>query len=57
MDMAQLLAIDLGDFNTVNSFGDVLWFLIGLLMLTGITYAVIRINQRTSPDPFEIKNK
>ncbi len=56
MDMVQLLAIDLGDFDTVNSFGDVLWFLVGVLMLTGITYAVIRFNQRTSPDPFEIKN-
>ena len=57
MDTVQQLAIDLGDFNTVNSFGDVLWFLVGVLMLTGITYAVIRFNQRTSPDPFEIKSK
>jgi hypothetical protein len=49
------LAIDLGDFNLAlaTSIWDVIWFLLGLVILTGLTAFVIRWNRREQPDPFE----
>ena len=46
------MAIELGDFN-VTTLTDVLWFLAGVLILTGLTALIIRYNQQSSPDPFE----
>lgn len=52
MDTASLLAIELGDFN-VASLTDAIWFLVGILLLTGFTALIIRYNQQATPDPFE----
>lgn len=47
-------AIELGDFrlNSATPLGELLWFVLGLFVLTGVTYAVIRWNDRSRPDPF-----
>jgi hypothetical protein len=52
--MENPLAIELGNFtlNTATSPTDVLWFIGGLLLLTGITAVTIRWQRRTHPDPF-----
>ncbi len=52
METANLLAIELGDFN-VASLTDVLWFLVGIVILTGLTALIIRFNHQATPDPFE----
>ena len=52
MEDATTLAIELGDF-TAGSLSDLIWFVTGLLILAGLTYLVIRYNQRSAPDPFE----
>ncbi len=52
MAKATVLAIELGDFNVV-SLTDILWFMAGVVILTGFTAWIIRYNQPASPDPFE----
>ena len=52
METVSILAIELGDFNVV-SLTDVLWFIAGVIILTGFTAWIIRYNQPASPDPFE----
>jgi hypothetical protein len=52
--MENPLAIELGNFtlNTATSPTDVLWFIGGLLLLTGLTAVTIRWQRRARPDPF-----
>lgn len=53
MLLSIVLAIELGDFSLgAATLGDVIWFLAGVLALTGLTAAIIRWNRRTQPDPF-----
>lgn len=52
--MENPLAIELGDFtlNSATSPTDVLWFIGGLLLLTGLTAVTIWWQRRARPDPF-----
>lgn len=51
---AALWSIELGDFQlrSFSSLGELLWFVLGLFVLTGVTYAFLRWNNRSRPDPF-----
>ncbi len=57
--MDELLAIELGDFslNSATSQGDVLWFIGGLLLLTGLTAVTLWWQRRARPDPFSMSNE
>jgi hypothetical protein len=48
------LVIELGDFRlqSVTPLNEVIWFIIGLLLLAGSSAAVLWWNRRTQPDPF-----
>jgi hypothetical protein len=48
------LVIELGDFRleSVTPLSDVIWFIIGLLLLAGTSAAVLWWHRRTQPDPF-----
>ncbi|GIK59101.1 MAG: hypothetical protein HND44_15735 [Chloroflexi bacterium] len=48
------LVIELGDFTirSATPLRDVLWFMVGLLLLTVLSTAVIWWNQRAQKDPF-----
>ena len=49
-----LLVIELGEFTlrSIMPLEDIVWLLIGLLLLTGLSTAVLWWNRRTRPDPF-----
>lgn len=52
--MEEILAVELGDFslNSATSPEDVLWFIGGLLFLTGVTAVTLWWQRRARPDPF-----
>jgi len=52
--MLWSLVIVLGDFRlqSVTPLSEVIWFIIGLLLLAGSTAAILWWNRRTQPDPF-----
>lgn len=52
--LSLLLAIELGDvgLKSVMPLVDLLWFLAGLLLLTGSTAAVLWWNRQSHADPF-----
>jgi hypothetical protein len=54
MFLITLWAIELGDFRltSMTSLTELLWFVTGLLILSGATYAFLRWNNRSRPDPF-----
>ncbi len=54
MMMGILLAIELGEVGSrsVIPLADLLWFLAGLLLLTGSTAVVLWWNRRAYADPF-----
>lgn len=51
----QPLSIDLGDFRLdfATSLGDVVWLVLGMLILASLTALVIHWNRRARPDPFQ----
>ena len=54
-DILEPLAIELGDFSLGNAaLLDVIWFVVGVLLLTSITAFALRYNRRSVPDPFII---
>jgi hypothetical protein len=46
--------IELGDFKLTSAtpLNEVAWFIVGLLLLTGLSTAVLRWHRRARPDPF-----
>jgi hypothetical protein len=53
MLLQLVLAIELGDFSLGGtSLADLLWFMAGVLALTGLTAAMIFWYRRAEPDPF-----
>jgi hypothetical protein len=50
----MLLVIELGDFRlrSATPWNEVGWYVGGLLLLTGLSLAVLWWNRRTRPDPF-----
>ncbi|MFQ5401168.1 MAG: hypothetical protein ACE5E7_16415 [Anaerolineae bacterium] len=48
------LVIELGNFklSSVTPLRDVIWFIVGLLLLAGTSAAVLWWNRRARPDPF-----
>lgn len=48
------LVIELGDFRLVSAtpLTDVIWFVIGLILLAGTSAAALWWNRRARPDPF-----
>jgi hypothetical protein len=48
------LVIELGNFSlsSVTPLGDLLWFIVGLLLLAGSTMLVLWYTRRSSTDPF-----
>lgn len=53
MEELTVLAVELGDFSLGDAaLIDIIWFLAGVLILTGITAFAIRYNRRSAPDPF-----
>ncbi|MCA9948829.1 MAG: hypothetical protein KDE48_04235 [Anaerolineales bacterium] len=51
---ALLWVIELGDFTlkSVTPLGEVLWFIIGILILAGSSAAILWWNRRSRSDPF-----
>lgn len=49
-----LLVIELGEFRllSVTPLSEVVWFIIGLLLLSGSSAALLWWNRRARPDPF-----
>ena len=54
MSILGPLVIELGEFtiNSVTPLSEVIWFIVGLLVLAGSSTAVLWWNRRTRPDPF-----
>jgi hypothetical protein len=52
--LSALWAIELGDFQlkSFSSLGELVWFVLGLFVLSGVTYVFLRWNNRRRPDPF-----
>lgn len=48
------LVIELGEFRirSATPLNDVIWFIVGLLLLAGSSAAVLWWNRRSQPDPF-----
>ncbi|MCP4428961.1 MAG: hypothetical protein GY803_31135 [Chloroflexi bacterium] len=48
------LVIELGDFRLTSAtpLNEVVWFIAGLLLLAGLSAAVLRRHRRARPDPF-----
>jgi hypothetical protein len=48
------LVIELGEFRlqSATPLNEVIWFIVGLLLLAGSSAAVLWWNRRTQPDPF-----
>ena len=50
-----LLSIELGDFKLGEGFPLLLlWLILGLVLLSGLTFFAIKSYRRSSPDPFEL---
>lgn len=48
------LVIELGDFQlrSATPWGEMGWFMAGILILAGLSFAILRWSRRSRPDPF-----